>query len=183
MKYEDFVFIPAKSLVSCESLSKDNPFALSVFFFGQCTSAQLLPLSSLILIFPAPSSSTRRMFAVSPSILLFLHLIAAALTQPKHIPVSPQVCPQIQVSLLPGKAASGLFRGSFLIFSITGGLRGIWAEHSAHELQICAEAPGVHTPTHQPIHPWANYLPFHYPSITHPTIGPPPVLMLILGET
>ena len=118
-----------------------------------------------------------------PSILLFLHLIAAALTQPKHIPVSPQVCPQIQVSLLPGKAASGLFRGSFLIFSITGGLRGIWAEHSAYELQICADAPGVHTPTHQPIHPWANYLPFHYPSITHPTIGPPPVLMLILGET
>lgn len=122
MKYEDFVFIPAKSLVSCESLSKDNPFAFSgfFFFFCQCLSAQLLPLSSLILIFLALSSSTRCVFAVSPNILLFLHLIAAALTQPKHIAVLSQVCPQIQVSLLPGKAASGLFRGSFLIFSITG---------------------------------------------------------------
>ena len=89
-------------------------------FFGQCTSAQLLPLSSLILIFLALSSSTTCVFAVSPNILLFLHLIAVALTQPKHIAVLSQVCPQIQVSLLPGKAASGLFRGSFLIFPITG---------------------------------------------------------------
>ena len=167
MKYEDFVFIPAKSLVSCESLSKDNPFAFSVFFFFfPCSSAQLLPLSSLILIFLALSSSTRCVFAVSPNILLFLHLIAAALTQPKHIAVLSQVCPQIQVSLLPGKAASGLFRGSFLIFSITGratGGSGLSTQSmnfkSVQMLLVC---------THPPIHPWANYLPFHYPSIHIP---------------
>lgn len=138
---------------------------LGFFFFGQCTSAQLLPLSSLILIFLALSSSTRRLFAVSPNILLFLHLIAAALTQPKHIPVSPQVCPQIQVSLLPGKAASGLFRGSFLIFSITGqasggsGLNTCPMNFKSVQMPLAC----THPPTHPSIHGQITC-----PSITHP---------------